>query len=173
MKKINWSPYIYGALTGILMITSVLIAGKYFGASTTLPRVASVIEKSISIDVAQFEYFTTKKGKYGPSSLPNWQLLFHFGIIIGAFVSAYFSKTFKIVKVPSLWASFNGTSVKKRNLWAVIGGIIAIIGARLAGGCPSGHGLSGMAQLSISAFIALPMFFLGGVISSRLMLRRK
>jgi uncharacterized protein len=39
-----------------------------------------------------------------------------------------------------------------------------MIGARLADGCPSGHGLSGMMQLSVSGLVALIMFFAVGVL---------
>ena len=42
------------------------------------------------------------------------------------------------------------------------GGVIAIFGARLADGCPSGHGLSGLMQLAVSSFIALGMFLIVG-----------
>jgi uncharacterized protein len=41
----------------------------------------------------------------------------------------------------------------------VLGGMIAMFGARLADGCPSGHGLSGLMQLSVSGFLALAFFF--------------
>ncbi|MBC8015377.1 MAG: YeeE/YedE family protein [Sporomusaceae bacterium] len=42
----------------------------------------------------------------------------------------------------------------------------AVFGARLADGCPSGHGLSGVLQLATSGFIALVAFFIGGLISA-------
>ena len=44
-----------------------------------------------------------------------------------------------------------------------------IIGARLAGGCPSGHGLSGLSQLAVSGFVALAFFFGGGWVTARLL----
>ncbi|MCK5311013.1 MAG: hypothetical protein KAJ62_02815, partial [Desulfobacteraceae bacterium] len=73
MKNKTWNPYLAGALVGIVLVLSVIVAGKYLGASTTFARAASVIEKAVGIDYSQYEYFTTKKGKYGPGSLPNWQ----------------------------------------------------------------------------------------------------
>ncbi|MEA1946802.1 MAG: YeeE/YedE thiosulfate transporter family protein, partial [Thermodesulfobacteriota bacterium] len=87
MNKKTWNPYISGALAGLLLVLSLLIAGKFLGASTTFARSAAVIEKTVGIDTSKFEYFTTKKGKYGPASLPNWQLLFVIGIIVGSFIS--------------------------------------------------------------------------------------
>ena len=48
-----------------------------------------------------------------------------------------------------------------------------MLGARMADGCPSGHGLSGMMQLSVSAFLALAMFFGTGVVVAGLIYRRR
>jgi uncharacterized protein len=43
-----------------------------------------------------------------------------------------------------------------------------MLGARLADGCPSGHGLSGLMQLSVSGFAALALFFGSGVLLARM-----
>ena len=48
-----------------------------------------------------------------------------------------------------------------------------MFGARLAGGCPSGHGLSGLSQLAVSGFLAAAGFFAGGIIMARLLYRGK
>lgn len=173
LKQQKWNPYLAGALAGVLLVLSVLIAHQFYGASTTFPRLGSWLEKLVGINVEKFDYFTTKNGKYGPGSLPNWQLLFHLGILIGAFLSAWLSNSFKIVTVPSRWKEVHGANWPKRMVWAVIGGIILIIGARMAGGCPSGHGLSGVAQLAASGLLALPFFFLGGVISANILLKKR
>jgi uncharacterized membrane protein YedE/YeeE len=52
---------------------------------------------------------------------------------------------------------------------AFIGGTVMACGARLAGGCTSGHGISGALQLSVSSWIALMCFFAGGVVTAKLM----
>lgn len=171
MKSKKWDPYVAGALTGLLLALSVLIAGKFFGASTTFSRSAAVIEKSIGIDVNQFEYFTTKKGKYGPNSLPDWQLMFVLGIIIGGFIASIWSGTFKLMMIPDMWRQRFGNNPVKRAITAFIGGAIALFGVRLAGGCPSGHGLSGLSQLAVSSFIALGCFFIGGLITAKMLYR--
>jgi len=159
MQSKTWNPYIAGALTGLLLILSVLIAGKYLGASTTFARSAAVIEKTVGVDTSGIEYF-------------NWQLLFVVGVIVGSLISASSSKTFEIVKVPPMWAESFGDSQVKRGVAAFIGGAIALFGVRLAGGCPSGHGLSGLAQLAVSGFIAMTFFFLAGLITARLMYKK-
>ena len=134
MQKRIWNPYLAGALTGILLVLSVLMSGHFLGASTTYARSASVIEKAVGIDPSQFEYFTTKKGKYGPESLPNWQLMFVVGIVIGAFLSARLSGDFRIQAVPEMWRERFGPNPVKRGVVGFIGGAIGLVGARMAGG---------------------------------------
>ena len=67
-----------------------------------------------------------------------------------------------------MWAERFGTNPALRGIAAFIGGIIAMFGARLAGGCPSGHGLSGVSQLAASGLIAMIFFFVGGIILTRI-----
>jgi hypothetical protein len=134
MLKKPWSPYLAGGLAGILLVLSVLISGDFLGASTTFARGAAVIEQAVGLDTSKFEYFTTQEGKYGPSSLPNWQLLFVLGIIIGAFIASKMSGDFKLQTVPDMWRERFGPSPLKRGVVAFIGGTIALVGARLAGG---------------------------------------
>jgi uncharacterized membrane protein YedE/YeeE len=52
---------------------------------------------------------------------------------------------------------------------AFIGGVILMFGARLAGGCPSGHGLSGNMQLAVSGLLALVFFIVGGMATARIL----
>ena len=166
MKSNVWNPYIAGALTGVLLILSVMVAGKYFGASTTFARTAAKLEAAAGI-----EYFTTKGGKYGPDSIPNWQVLFVVGIALGGLGASLASGTFKLQRVPAMWAERFGERPLWRNLTAFAGGALLIFGARLAGGCPSGHGLSGLSQMAVSGFVALAFFFAGGGFTARLLYR--
>lgn len=172
MIRQTWNPYLAGALAGLLLVLSVAAVGRFMGASTTFSRGAAFVEESVGVKTDRFAYFTEKGGKYGPGSLPNWQLLFVAGIVIGAFVSSVMSGTFEVKAVPDMWAARFGNSPAKRGVAAAVGGAILIIGARLAGGCPSGHGLSGLSQLAVSGFIALACFFVGGLITATLLYRR-
>ena len=65
--------------------------------------------------------------------------------------------------VPALWEARFGADVALRLIVAFAGGAIMAYGARLAGGCTSGHGISGALQLSVSSWIALGCFFAGSV----------
>jgi uncharacterized membrane protein YedE/YeeE len=171
MNTKAWNPYFAGALTGVLLILSVLVAGKYFGASTTFARTAATVEAAAGVDTRRIEYFTTKGGKYGADALPNWQLLFVAGIALGGLGASLASGTFKIQSVPDMWAQRFGDRPLWRNLTAFAGGAVLIFGARLAGGCPSGHGLSGLAQMAVSGFVALAFFFAGGWLTAKILYR--
>jgi hypothetical protein len=95
------------------------------------------------------------------------------GIFIGALAASVIDGSFKLEAVPPVWRERFGNSVGVRALGAFLGGIVAMFGARLADGCPSGHGLSGLMQLSVSGFIALTCFFGGGVLMAALVYRWK
>jgi hypothetical protein len=125
----SWSPYLAGSLTGLLLIFSVWFTGKYVGASTTFVRTAGLIEKIFSPErVAQLDYFIKEVPKI------DWQSMFVFGVLIGAFVSAVSSKSFRLQALPAMWEGRFGPSRIKRAVMAFVGGGIAMFGARLADG---------------------------------------
>ncbi len=169
----GWSPYLAGALVGLLAIASVLatthLLGKstYLGASTTFVRAAGLAEQTVAPErVAQNEYFKKEKVQV------DWQFMLVLGIFIGALISALSDKSFRFELVPPVWKERFGSSVVKRAVFAFLGGIVAIIGARMADGCPSGHGLSGLMQMSASGFVALIMFFGVGVVVAHFVYER-
>ena len=160
----GWSPYLAGALVGLLAIISVwattVLMGKtnYLGASTTFVRAAGLLERAVAPErVAANEYFTTSKVKV------DWQFMLVSGIFLGALISSVTDRSFKWESVPPVWAKRFGNSQIKRAVGAVLGGIVAMVGARMADGCPSGHGLSGMMQFSVSSLAALCLFFGVGI----------
>jgi len=162
LEKGAWSPYLAGGLSGLVIIVSVLNTGKFFGASTSFVRSAGIFGKYVGPErVEQLEYFI----RYLP--VVDWQFMFVIGIFIGSLIASVWSGDFKWQGVPDMWAERFGTNPVLRGVVAFIGGIIAMFGARLAGGCPSGHGLSGMIQLAVSGLIAMVFFFAGCIVMSR------
>jgi uncharacterized membrane protein YedE/YeeE len=162
-----WSPYLAGACAGLVLVLSVWISGNYFGASTSFVRSAGLIERLFSAErVAEMEYFTKTTPKI------DWQWMFVVGVFFGALIAAKTSGTFKVQALPDMWQQRFGSNIAFRGLIAFVGGTVAMFGARLADGCPSGHGLSGLSQLALSGFIALVCFFVGGMISANLLYRR-
>ncbi len=159
-----WNPYIAGALAGLLMVFSVYATGKYFGASTTYVRSAGMVERALDADhVEGNAYFAKEK------PIIDWQWMFVAGIVVGSLGAASLSRTFKVQAVPDRWAGRFGPSPGRRYAAAFAGGIVAMFGARLADGCPSGHGLSGTLQLAASGYVALACFFLGGLVVARIL----
>ena len=168
----SWSPYLAGALAGVLAIASVVVSSKllgspkYLGTSTTMVRVSGLIEQQVAPEhVESNEYFASKKVKV------DWQMMLVVGIVIGSFIGAITSGQFKSETVPGIWAQRFGAKWQVRAIGAFIGGFIAILGARLAGGCPSGHGLSGMMQLAASGLLAMMGFMAGGFAAANLIYR--
>jgi uncharacterized membrane protein YedE/YeeE len=156
-----------GALAGLLLVASVFVTGKYFGASTTYVRAAGFVESAVDADrVASMAYFIKEAPKI------DWQWMFVVGIALGALVAALLSGTFRIQAVPERFAGFFGMRPGLRAALAFVGGAVAMFGARLADGCPSGHGLSGSLQLAASGFVALVCFFVGGLVAARLVYGR-
>ncbi|WP_018525728.1 YeeE/YedE thiosulfate transporter family protein [Alkalispirochaeta alkalica] len=160
-------PYLFGALSGLLLTASVALAGQFFGTSTTFPRLSTFILTSLGIDLSSLAFAQVRDGALTGAAFPNWQLLFVIGIGLGAFISARASGTFHREHLPELWVSSFGSSQKTRLLYSLAGGSLAMIGARMAGGCPSGHGVSGVSQLGVSSLLAMAMFFIGGITTAR------
>ena len=170
----SWRPYVAGALVGLLATTSVLVTTKtlgkpkYLGASTTFVRSAGLIEKALSKEhVENNPYYQSKKVKI------DWQFMLVVGILIGALAASIIDKTFKVENVPPIWSDRFGNRLAVRAIGAFLGGIVAMFGARLAGGCPSGHGMSGLMQLSISGFLAMAGFFGAGIAVAHLVYKSR
>lgn len=173
MHDCKLRPYVCGALAGLLAVLSVFMSTrligkpKYLGTSTSFVRVAGMVEKTVASErVEQNDYYQSKKVKV------DWQMMLVVGIFIGALISSMQDGSIKFEQVPPIWSDRFGTGWGKRALFAFLGGIVLLFGARLAGGCPSGHGMSGLMQLSVSGFIALGCFFGGGVIVANWIYRR-
>lgn len=161
------NPYIIGAFTGLVLVLSVWSSDKFFSSATMFQQTVGLIEQFLMPDyVARNEFFQ----KHPPEV--NWQFMFVVGSFFGSFIAAVMSRTFKLQAVPPMWKQQFGPSFRKRAGFAFIGGLLALYGARLADGCPSGHGLSGVAQLSVSGIIALACFFLSGIVMARLLYRK-
>ena len=125
----GWSPYLAGALSGLVLVLSVLIAGKYFGASTSFVRSAGMIEGLLAPErVSQLAYFKSETPKI------DWQWMFVFGIFLGSLISAVTSASFRWQALPDMWKNRFGSSLSKRGIVAFLGAAVAMFGARLAGG---------------------------------------
>ncbi|ADH85950.1 YeeE/YedE thiosulfate transporter family protein [Desulfurivibrio alkaliphilus] len=170
MAKQKWyQPYLLGGLAGLLLTASVGITGSFFGTSTTFPRLSTWIADKVGIDLSHLAFYQAGNGSLTGAAFPDWQLLFVIGIGLGAFIMSRLNGSFKLESLPPMWAARFGDRLGLRIVHSLFGGALVMIGARIAGGCPSGHGVSGVSQLGLSSMLALAMFFLGGIITARIL----
>ena len=160
---VRWSPYVVGIGIGILSWLTFLISHKPLACSTTFAKSSGLIEKAIwGKKVAEKPYYKEIKLDI------DWQFMLVIGIILGSLLSALLSGDFQWQWVPSLWAGTYGSAILPRLISALVGGIFLGFGARWADGCTSGHGISGTMQLALSSWISAIFFFIGGIITARI-----
>jgi uncharacterized membrane protein YedE/YeeE len=162
----RYSPYIAGAGIGIVSCLAFVFADRPLGCSTAFVKARGLIGKLVSAE-------KTLSMEYYREIVPqvDWPFMIIPGIIIGAFLSSILSGTFHVFWVPELWASVFGPGVILRIAVALAGGILLGFGARWAGGCTSGHGISGSIQLSLASMVTAACFFAGGIAVALLLYR--
>ncbi len=101
-----------------------------------------------------------------------WQVALVIGIAIGALVSMKMSGASRHAVSPIWRPALGSRAPTTRYAVAFAGGFLMLFGARIADGCTSGHGLSGMAQLSVGSTVAVAAMFAGGIVTALLLLRR-
>jgi len=162
-----WSPYVVGALIGGLSMLTFYFSNKPLGASTAYARIAGMLGLAVAPK-------HTKSLKYYQENKPvvDWEVMLLFGAIIGAFLAAWQGGELTGEWLPAMWeARFGEGSLALRCVTAIAGGLLMAFGSRLAGGCTSGHGISGTMQLSVGSWIAVICFFISGIATAMLMFR--
>jgi hypothetical protein len=160
----TWSPYLVGAGIGILVWMTFLLSDRPLGVSTAYAKTAGMVEKAVSQEhCASMPYYRQVTPEV------DWQWTITIGVIAGGFMSAYASGTFAVTTVPPLFAATFGPGTVFRFAAALAGGILMGLGARWAGGCTSGHGISGTLQLSLASWVALACFCAGGILAAGLL----
>jgi uncharacterized membrane protein YedE/YeeE len=159
LTEVRWTPYAVGIGIGILSWFSFLISKEPIACSTSFARTSGGIERLLrGKKVGLKPYYQEIKLVVG------WQGMLVLGIVIGSLISALLSGDFDWQWVPSRWAFTFGDFPVLRVIVALIGGVFLGFGARWAGGCTSGHGISGTLQLAVSSWISAVSFFIGGIL---------
>lgn len=99
----------------------------------------------------------------------DWEWMLVLGVALGAFVSSRLSGDRPPKSPEPVWRQRFGASQTKRLVAAAIGGMLVMVGARVAGGCTSGHGISGSLQLTVSGWTFFAAVFASGLATARLM----
>ncbi len=173
----HWS--FSGAMIALVML-SLIFAGKRFGVSSSFKAVCSA----------------SGLGKYIPYFNYNWKshdwlLLFVIGSIFGGFLASSFMANTEAVQItegtishladlgiaspginelaPTSIFSLDSLSGHSMILM-IIGGVLIGFGTRYAGGCTSGHAISGLSNLQLPSLVAVMGFFIGGLLMTYLIM---
>jgi hypothetical protein len=164
-----WSPYAAGIVIGLLQIPAFLIVQTALGASSSYVTVGGLIASWLDPSVLHIDYVA----RHVAASAKNWwQVALVVGIAIGAFLSMKLAGSRRQPISPIWRRALGSASPAKRYSVAFLGGFLMLLGARIADGCTSGHGLSGIAQLSVGSTVAVAAMFVGGIAAATLLLRR-
>jgi uncharacterized protein len=160
----QWSPYLVGVLIGILTLLTLKFSDKPVGASSAYASLSGLTGKVMApVHTMKLKYF-----KENPPEV-NWEVVFVLSAVLGSFISAVSGGEFFIRWVPELWErKFGMNSIASYGVAGFSGGLLMAFGARLAGGCTSGHGISGTSQMSVASWITLLSLFITGALFVRL-----
>lgn len=147
-------------LNSVVFLTSV--TNRPIGASTSYPYVADLVSGLTNND-----YFTKIE------TPGHWELFFLTGAFLAGLIISLIKKEFKLNLIYSNWEKYRGTSKINRAIWAIVAGFILIFGARMAGGCTSGHIISGGMQLAVSSLVFAVFVFISLLITGRIFYEKK
>lgn len=153
-----WSPYVVGACVGVLSWLTFYFSNKPIGASSFYAHIAGFLGKCIA-------HHHTKSLTYFKENPPRvgWGFAFVVAIIVGGAIAALTGGEFTNEWLPPMWEVRFGDGIALRAVIGFCGGILMALGARLAGGCTSGHGISGTMQLNPGSWITAICLFIGGI----------
>ena len=161
-----WSPYAAGVVIGLLQIPAFLLIDTALGTSSSYVTIAAHIAAFADASINKMDYLA--KHMYGAKNL--WQVAMVVGIAIGAFMSMKVSGARRQVISP-VWKRPLASTACRAAQMAFAGGFIMVFGARIADGCTTGHGISGMAQLAVGSTVAVAAMFAGAIATALLMKR--
>lgn len=169
----TWSWYISGFLIGMVMLCLIYF-GKVFGMSSNLRSICSMAGAGKYVPFFNYDWKSQR-----------WNLFVIVGAMLGGFVAVHYMSDPSNVDinpqtieqlsqmgidapdgklVPEALFGNDVFQSPKMVLVLVIGGILIGFGSRYAGGCTSGHAISGLSNLQIPSLKAVIGFFLGGLI---------
>ncbi len=169
---ISWK--VAGVMLGLLLIFATALV-KPLGVSTQYVVTDGIILHSAAPGLAESNEYLSKYGVKDDWGISyGWMLVL--GMFVGGAISAVATKRFRNrnnPSLPSMWATEFGESSPRRMTHAFFGGALLLFGARLAGGCTSGHMISGISQLTIGSFIFGISIFVSGIVTARMLYKKR
>ncbi|WP_264559085.1 YeeE/YedE family protein [Flavobacterium sp. N2270] len=175
----TWHWAVSGFLIGLIMLVLVYF-GKSFGMSSNLRTLCTIAGADKFSDFFKLDWREQK-----------WNLAIVLGAILGGFVAYHFMQNGTEVAinpetinqlstmhidapngklVPDALFSVNAMLSLKGFVLLFLGGLLIGFGTRYAGGCTSGHAISGLSNFQIPSLIAVIGFFIGGLLMAHLIL---
>lgn len=180
--SIDWK--IGGILLGMVFFVAVLLV-KPIGVSTQFVILDGILADTANpAFITQTDdgytssnaYMAKSGGKYAKSAANpiNYSFIFVLAMMAGAALSAFLRGGIgqSEKRLPAIWKANYGDTPWKRYVVAFLGGFIVLYGARLAGGCTSGHMMSGMMQTSLSGYLFAAGAFAAAVPTAMIMYKR-
>lgn len=143
-----WPWWLSGILIGLTVPLLYLLAGRPFGISSSFRHIgAACTPNSRATYIRDHDW-----RRY------SWNLVFVAGIVIGGFVANNLLSAEPVEFLPASYFSATGI------LRLLVGGVLVGFGTRYAGGCTSGHAITGISNLNVPSMVATAFFFVGGLI---------
>lgn len=173
---LNWKAG--GVLLGLVFLLAVVLV-QPIGVSTQFVILDGILWNAVDPSVV-VESDTAKSGYASPNAYLNksggsyaeavanpisYGFVFVLAMVAGAALSGLLrgGVARKDRSMPALWRANYGDAAWKRYLTVFLSGFIVLYGARLAGGCTSGHMMSGMMQTAVSGYLFAAGTFLAGI----------
>ena len=169
-----WPWYVAGPVIGLFVPALLLVGNRLFGVSSNLRHLCSAVLPG------KLDYF-----RYDWKRIGLWNLLFAAGILVGGFLASHWggSPNVAIAEQTRIDLArlgihdFSGLAPREIFTWSalltrkgfvsvILGGFLVGFGTAYAGGCTSGHAISGLADLQMSSLIAVVGFFAGGLLAT-------
>jgi uncharacterized protein len=170
--------WVAGPLIGLFVPALLILDNRVFGVSSNLRHLCSAVLPS---RLDHFRYDWKRTGL--------WNLLFAAGILVGGFLAAHcgrpqdvaISDQTRLALTKLGIHDFSGLAPRELFAWpalltlkgfasVIVGGFLVGFGTAYAGGCTSGHAISGLADLQLPSLIAVAGFFAGGLIATHFLL---
>ena len=150
-----WPGWIAGAAIGCYLALQYFLTGKALGCSTGYGNLCGLVTRTPYFHRGEFE------------SVNNWRLWFAIGLPLGGAIGVLSSggaiePTFQM---GAMYDSVLPKDLLARAVYLACGGTLIGLGARMAGGCQSGHSINGMALLNPPSLLASAGFFVGGLLA--------